>query len=673
MSILGINNQITFQRRPTKEEEPGLQKACNEAYNAIGVKERCCITHGSCFPADGRNTYSGSPYGKSAKNWINFLMLYGFNCNQLGPGGSLEKNADGIINPSPYNSSAFAKNKLFIDLEELTTNKYGNILSETTYNKLTELPHNSNKNYDMSDFDKAEKIYDYALKEAYDNFTAGLKAEKPEIIVLNNEFMSFRDRHDERLTDEALYKIFEKKYQDNNSDNWPEKDSNLLTDIRNGELDAIEYYNDLVNDNNETINEYKFEQFIATKQIKENKEWRDKYNFKYINDLLVGCSQMDKWRYKEAFLNDWEMGARENSGKSQRWHIPVIDPKKIFKQDNDSNLNVGGKFLKEKINFALEFCENIRIDHAMGLIEPYLLSKNAKDSEFSDNNNKNTNVEKYLSQLRDSNGNEYDKYWDYPNLLKKLVIPTLKEHKISVDLPVWEDICSYPPMFIQIYEKDLNLPKIQNLDWNRAQDLLSKGRENDWYLIGSHDNVPAMTYMHRIGTMKDGTNGEYTREAYAWDSNYLAGYLNIDDSRKNINEIRKELSTLYNTNDRERIYAKFAELMTTPKFQISFADLLGITDVTYNIGGSSRKENWKERISADFLDKYYQNLSSENPTALNIPELLKKALIAKIDMQVQNTPASKKTNVRNNLDRKYKPLLDELQKYADILKEPENK
>lgn len=64
--------------------------------------------------------------------------------------------------------------------------------------------------------------------------------------------------------------------------------------------------------------------------------------------------------------------------------------------------------------------------------------------------------------------------------------------------------------------------------------------------------------------------------------------------------------------------------MTTPKFQISFADLLGITDVTYNIGGSKREENWKERISTDYLDKYYKNLASENPTALNIPELLKK-------------------------------------------------
>ena len=270
----------------------------------------------------------------------------------------------------------------------------------------------------------------------------------------------------------------------------------------------------------------------------------------------------------------------------------------------------------------------------------------------------------------DKNGEEYDRYWDYPKLLTDLILPALHEHGLTNDMPVWEDICSYPDRFVKIYEQQLNLPKIQNLDWSRAQEKLNSGRVNDWYLVGSHDNIPAMTYMQRIGDMKDGSKGEYTREHDAWNTGYLAGYLNMDDDRDNIQNIRKELIDLYNSNDRERIRAKFAELMTTPKFQISFADLLGITDVTYNIGGSKRKENWEERISADYLDKYYENLSSENPTALNIPELLKKALQAKIDMQVMQSNDKNKT--RAELNEKYKPLLADLQKYADILKEPEN-
>lgn len=667
MRVLGINNQITFRRRPTKEEEPGLKETINKTYEALGTKERVVITHGSCFPALGRSSYIGSPYGSAAKEYTKFLMLYGFNGNQLGPGGELEI-IKGEIQPSPYNSSAFAKNKLFIDLEELTKDKYGKILSQETFNNVTKLPEADDKNYDMTDFNEAFKTYNTALKESYNNFKAKVAKGQPEALTLNKEFEKFLDKHDDRLTEEGLFHVLSKKYGTDRFEEWPdEENKTFIAGVHNGDMDAIEKYYDMVDANENEINQYKFEQFIATKQIKENKDWRDKQGFKYINDLLVGCSKMDKWRYQDAFLKDWEMGAKESGGKSQRWFIPVVDPKKIFKK-NSYQLDIGGEFLREKLDFALEFCENIRIDHVMGLIEPYLLSTSASEDEFVNGNDKNHDVEKYISELKDADGNEYDKA--YPKLLTRLVLPALRRKGITPDKAVWEDICSYPDRFVQIYERELNLPKIQNIDWGRVQDKLNRdGRKDDWYLMGSHDNMPAMTYMQRIGDMKDGSKGEYTREHDAWNLDYLAGYLNMDDGRENIGQIRNELKELYKTNDRERIRAKFAELMTTPKFQISFADFLGITDVTYNIGGSKREENWKERISADYLDKYYKNLSSENPTALNIPELLKKALQAKIDMQVMESEDKDKT--RTELNEKYKPLLDDLQKYADILKEPE--
>ena len=38
MRVLGINNQITFRRRPTKEEEPGLKETINKTYEALGTK-----------------------------------------------------------------------------------------------------------------------------------------------------------------------------------------------------------------------------------------------------------------------------------------------------------------------------------------------------------------------------------------------------------------------------------------------------------------------------------------------------------------------------------------------------------------------------------------------------------------------------------------------------------
>lgn len=658
MHVLGINKGITFTRRPTKDEEPRIHAACNQAYDVIGAKERAVITHGSCFPAIGRDTLIGSPFGSAAKEYIKFLSIYGFNSNQLGPCGELQKGSN-----SPYNSSAFAKNRLFIDLQPLTTEKYGKILSEKTFENVTRIPSISDKNYDKTDFKEAEHSYDIAMKESYTKFRANLINGHPQAIALNSEYVDFKNKHGVRLNDEAVFKILSREYGTENFDKWNnELDENLISEYEKGNEEAFERYKNLSVENSAEIEQYKFEQFVATKQIKENKAWRDSIGFKYINDLLVGCSKMDEWRSKEAFLKDWEMGARENYAPSQRWHIPVLDPKKLFLNDK-YELNIGGKFLKEKIEFALEFCENIRVDHVMGLIEPYLMSKHANDYDFDIKpySQKNKDIEKYISELKEPENasKEYDEFWDYPKLIEHIVLPVFKEHGIDKDLPMWEDICSYPDRFKMVYSK-LDLPRISFLDWERAEEA-NQNNPNGWFILGNHDNIPAMNYLSRKGALND----EYTRHQSAWNPLYLAGYLNQDHIKRA--DERNEYCDKIANNDRELVYAKFAELMTTPKFQISFADLFGITDVTYNIPGTTREENWKERLTADFLDKYYENLASENPTALNIPEILKQALQAKIDMLVMQSDDT--DSKRAELYNKYTPLLDELQKFADILKE----
>lgn len=661
-----MGNQVAFERKPTRAEEPFIQNTMNKAYDFMGTEERAVITHGSCFPAYDRNTNIGSPFGNGAREWINFLTLYGFNSVQLGPCGELEKGVN-----SPYKSSAFAKNRMFIDLLDLTKDKYGNILSEATYKKITLPLEETDKNYEMTDFKEADATYDIALKEAYKNFRKNLSKGQPQALKLDREFQLFINKNDERLTDEGIFKSLSDKYGSDDYETWSDLDHHLIKLVDNGDVDAVIHYKDLYKNNKNSIEQYKFEQFLITKQIKENQAWRKSIGFKYINDLLVGCSKMDAWRYEDAFLDDWEMGARENDKPSQRWRIKVLDPKKIFK-NGKYELNIGGEFLKEKIESALEFCEGIRVDHVMGLIEPYLMSSKAKDEDFFTYppHNKDKNIEKYISELRnpENPSEEYDKYWDYPKLLEHLVLPLFKKHGISKEDAVWEDVCTYPDRFKEVYSK-LQLPKITNVDWERAEDVMNNGGLNNWFVISTHDQGATMNYLKRIGGLKNGTQGEYTREQRTWDVDYLSGYLNMDDTRSNIAKIRSSRKNLYLNNDREWTYAKFSELLTTPKFQISHDDLLGITDekAVYNVPGTSNDTNWRERISSDFLDKYYENLSSDNPTALNMPERVKEALQAKIDMQVKS----------HNYDAKYKqsiyekaqPILDDLDVAIGILKE----
>lgn len=308
MRVLGIDNRINFQRRPKPEEEKGLRTTMNKAYDAMGTTDRIAITHGSCFPALGRDTFIGSPYGKAAKEYTKFLMLYGFNGNQLGPSGELEIDEKGIY-PAPYSSSAFAKNRLFIDLEELTTEKYGKILSYETFDRITDIPKIDDKNYDESDFNEALKTYDTALSESFKNFRKNLNNGQPQAIKLNKELNLFLKKHDNRLTDEAVFKVLSKHYGTDDFEKWDNKlDADLIRQYEKGNPEAEARYNNILKYHDNEINQYKFEQFIATKQIKENKEWRENRDFKYFSDLLVGCSKMDYWRCRDAFIDGFQLG-----------------------------------------------------------------------------------------------------------------------------------------------------------------------------------------------------------------------------------------------------------------------------------------------------------------------------------------------------------------------------
>ena len=113
--------------------------------------------------------------------------------------------------------------------------------------------------------------------------------------------------------------------------------------------------------------------------------------------------------------------------------------------------------------------------------------------------------------------------------------------------------------------------------------------------------------------------------------------------------------------------------MNSEKIQISFADFFGL-DKVYNYGGKNVNTNWKLRLSKDYEDAYYKNLSSNNPTALNMPEILKLAVQGQMDreyIQYKNSGHTDAQQFKENLNKKMQPLLERLDKFTEILKEKE--
>lgn len=645
-----VKSNVSFERKLKEEEKPQYTHAINDALDYLGVKNLSMIIHGSSFPSDKRDTSIGSPYSKGSEKFVDFLKLNGFNSVQLGPGGTIGKE-----DVSPYISKVYAKNELFIDLEQLKSEKYAGILSEQTYNKLTtENKETKDKNYNYANFNKAFSVYDEAMKEAFLNFEYMVDAKNPNALKLNEEYNKFKEDNKNWVEYDGLYKVLSEHYGTGNYEEWKvEEDRNLPVHLKSGDKKAQIRYKQLMRKYGKDVERNTFTQFIADKQLRENNKHRKEIGFNYIGDLLVGFSESDVWANQNAFLKGWKLGCPYGGAGNgpQTWGIPVLDPKKLFTENGA--LGVSGRVLKEKIEYSLKNYDNVRIDHALGLVDPYIYNEKTvhKDSNGAVNRDK-------LWANNVSNLHEIDPHGNFKQVLSKIVLPTFKEYGVDKNEAVWEDLGSTTQTFERIYRQQENLPGITQTLWSRAENA---PRKDNWSLVVSHDFEPASEMVQK----------DWVRNSDAWNVDYLSGYLNPDPAKAEAKEKYKE--DIINSKQ-ERVNAKFTELFRgTQNLQIMFSDFFGINK-TYNIGGQDNDNNWKLRVDNDFENDYYRSLQDKNSYALNMPQILAQAVRAKSGMDVAKVSADvyKANALRTELDSKLSPLLQSLDNYAEILKEEEN-
>lgn len=685
MKVNGINYAPSFNRRLKDNEKKEYRvDTIQEAYDYLGIKDVGMILHGSCYPAGKYDFGVGSPFGKSSEKLAELEVLHGFTSAQQGPLGSITK-----ANISPYSSSIFAKNVMFIDAEKLLEDRYANILDKNVLEEYSMPENKSGTNYTYSKFYEAFENYNELMNIAFSNFKTKLKNDDTKALALNKEFTEFKEKNNPRLLKEGIFTVLRDKYGTNDFEVWEnpvDRDLFILLDKKDPE--AINRYKDIMRRSSKKVEKYCFEQFLADKQIKENKEFRQNIvknldyapkpmvekGFVHVNDMLVGGSKMDLYVNSKVFIPNYRIGCPDGGTHGiQMWGAPVLHPAKMF--NPDGTLGPSGEFLKAKLEAMLDACENVRIDHAIGLVDPYLYDKTT--IEFS-------NGKLVRHKLREGRISDLgiDPDGNFKKILEKIIIPTMREHGLDPQDAVWEDLGNQSQTFKDIYINKLHLPGISQLEWEKA----SNCPPNNTALVGSHDSVPAKRMV------EDNLNA-YNRDDSSWNPLYLAGFLHWDPKRS---DERDEMCKKISSNPMERVKAKFANMfMNCKQIQISFADFFGINEV-YNYGGKNIASNWKLRMSKDYEDQYYKNLSSGNPTAINLPEVLGMAVKAQMDKEYIQYLNKKKDEIKDlrhneqrynellelvnkeaeeykqNLKAKKQPLLDRLNKFAEILKEKED-
>lgn len=587
-----------------------------KALKALGKKNFVFIMHNGSFPSvEGENTGFGTINSQAGKNFIEYASGL-FDAIQMGPAGKT-KSSDS----SPYTGTIFSNNPLFIDLKELTTDKWHKILSEKTFKDIVD--NNPNKDKNKTSYSYITKRQDEALTEAYENF---LKLNDKK---LNAEFDTYKIENDSWLDKDSLYEAFA---LENGTDYWPNWKNKADKNVFNPKSieEKIEYgkrIDEMSKKYAKEIDKYKFIQFVLNKQNVETKKYADSKNIKMIADRQVAFSDRDCWAYQSLFLEGWCLGCPPDyfSKDGQAWGFPVIDPEKLY--NSDGSLGEAGILMKNL--FKKMFKENpggVRIDHIVGLIDPWVYKAGKKPMPEQGagrlySSPEHPELSKYaIAKLEDLDTTltpdkekrvkslTEEQIRLYGRLIEKIVIAAAKEEGLTKDSIVCEDLGTLTnPVAAVMKEYELLGMKLTQFtvpteddDPYRCKNITKKC----WAMIGTHDNQPVSLWAKSL---------VHTHEGYLHVKNLVE---DLFKEAPNKDEIIVKMTNDENFLKETKLVELFA--CQAENIQIFFTDFFGMNQ-TYNTPGTSGDKNWSLRLPNNFAQM----------ETINLPLLLKKAIIAR--------------------------------------------
>lgn len=176
------------------------------------------------------------------------------------------------------------------------------------------------------------------------------------------ELKKFKRENSYWLSDFALYKVLKDHHQGSAWWDWEPK-------FKNRERMALENF--LIK-NEDEVNFQMWVQWQLCRQFKDVKAYAAKKKVLLKGDLpiLVSRDSADVWAHPEFFKLDYAAGAPPDMycAKGQRWGMPTY---------NWGNIEAdGNRYLKEKLRYAQNFYDILRIDHVVGLFRIWSIPYN---------------------------------------------------------------------------------------------------------------------------------------------------------------------------------------------------------------------------------------------------------------------------------------------------------
>ncbi len=558
MKINAIGQTPAFGRKPNAKEMQVYTSSLNQGLELLGKQVDIILHNASAPSVKAENVGIGSLFSKtSVKKLFPFLKEHGISGVQQEPNG-LRKAKDN----SPYAPESSAKNILMIPLEKLASKEYGNILSKETFEKIVA----NNPDKKNVDYDYVRSAYDIALKEAFNNAKE------------SKEFLDFKAQKEAKYEQSAIFHILSTV---NDGKKWSALDLGLYStaDKKKSAARIAEIKTQYKNDYDFFI----FNQMILEKENEKSNKLAQETGLKIIGDSPVAQTAVDEWVHKNLFLKGKAIGCPPDyfSKSGQRWGFKYYDPEKIF--NKDGSLGEAGEVLKQKYEeYFASFPGGIRIDHVIGLIDPFIYTTASKKMT-PQNSGRIYSIEgKYKKHSLD----------EYAMLFTKIIMPAAEKYGLDKSSLICEDLGDATKPVQEIMKKlELSGISVTQFD-HRGATTPAKNT----IMIGSHDNQSFLEYVE--GKFKNVKDKGFLRKTRLLARDTAPK----DATTKEIKEYRENIRK----DKRSFVAASFAELFTSPakRVQIFFTDFFGIAK-TYNRPGTSTG-NWSLRLGENFEEDYYK-------------------------------------------------------------------
>jgi len=354
----------------------------------------------------------------------------------------------------PYDRSSLSIGADMINIPDLATAKWGNILSQETLNSLIE-EHKRNGSEDRIDFklilgyqDQENMPINAAIREAYENFNDE-SIKSPKLKALRKEFEEFKNDefYDEIFSRVAVYPFL--KEQDNEQhnqfwyhdpirfvkaknidnldglENLPDFDK-IKAAFESGDPNAVIYegnlfknfdynpsetqkalYEKIKENYQEDIDFYKFKQFLGAKTVDEGVQMVHDKGMLAFGDAIIGWSWPECATFPDAFKwNDEIHFAEAGFQKAALKYEDLLE-------HQDTQDTPAHKLLRAKQEFLLRHFDGVREDVGWQYFKPQYTNSNFHWSDGTEKGQYDVGVSnvipKFIEQVaREIKGDDFD-------------------------------------------------------------------------------------------------------------------------------------------------------------------------------------------------------------------------------------------------------------------------